>query len=188
MDALDKIIAEKRAERDALLEKARLLDAEVSALELAAELRPATTPSRAGKRAGVTGRKGGGRKPGDISHAWREILMSVYQASAPHSYDEISAVAAGRGNDLAMSSVRDRVRNLVQTGLMAGDARDGFTVTQDAAERFGFAKKNDPPEGGSDTGEGGASPEMSPDIRRMMGLETAPEGADPALFGRRQGG
>ena len=68
-----------------------------------------------------------------------------------------------------MSSIRDRVRNLVKTGLMAGDVQSGFTVTQDAVERFGFTKGNEASagaseanaEGGNDT-LGAQNPNQSP--------------------------
>lgn len=139
MDALDKIIGEKRAEAESLRERVRVLDAELAALELAAQLRPATKGSVGGKPT----RRGGGRRPGDISKDWRQILGRVYAMGVPVGYEQIMGAAAALGNELADSSVRDRVRNMVKTGLMAGDAKEGFVVTEDAAERFGFAKENE---------------------------------------------
>jgi uncharacterized coiled-coil protein SlyX len=139
MDALDNMISEKRAEAERLREQVRVLEAELAALQLAAQLRPAPTSKRPAKAA----RSGGGRRPGDISRDWRAILGAIYSRGNAVSYEDVAAVAAEQGNDLAPSSVRDRVRNMVKTGLMEGNPQDGFTVTEDAAERFDFAKENE---------------------------------------------
>lgn len=165
MDALDKMIADKRAERDALGERVRLLDAEIAALETAARLRPVASspaPRNAERAPTTTKRGGGGRRPGDISMQWRKILADVHELGGVDSYDQIAEIATMHGAQLALSSVRDRVRNLLATGLMEGGAGDGFRVTEQAAERFGFAKESAPPEGGADTGEAPPSPDSRP--------------------------
>lgn len=162
MDALEKLIADKIRRRDELERERLTLVAEIDALQLAARLRPA--PQRQDmvgraepKATPVQSRSGGGRKPGDISHSWRRILAVVHKQGGPVGYDRIADIAAGMGAEITLSSVRDRVRNLVSTGLVEGDPDTGFTVTQDAVERFGFTKKNDPPKGGSDTTDASTS-------------------------------
>ncbi|MFW5655339.1 MAG: hypothetical protein ACOCYW_06795 [Roseicyclus sp.] len=181
MDALDKMISDKRAEAENLRGRIRVLEAELAALELAAQLRPATKGGVGGKAS----RHGGGRRPGDISKDWRQILARVYATGAPVGYEQIMSIAAELGNNLADSSVRDRVRNMVKTGLMAGNAKDGFFVTEDAAERFSFAKENEPPEGGSETEEVTASSNPG----GIPGMFTyAPQAADPAPHSGGEGG
>ena len=166
MDALDRLILDKRGDGDKL--RAALLknEAEIAVLELAARLRPVAAASIAmvdvDKRdalrtTGATPRHGGGRKPGDISHAWRRVLAGMNSQEGRLSYDRITALTAQYGLKVTLSSVRDRVRNFLATGLVEGDPENGFAVTQDAVERFGFTKENDPPEGGSDTDDVDAS-------------------------------
>ena len=144
MDALERMIGEKRSEVAALLTRAELLKTELSALELAARLRP-VADSGTHSRVVVPNpaRAGGGRKPGDISHDWRGILGDIYRLGGAVDYEMIADVAKERGTELAMSSIRDRVRNLTRTGLMEGDTQQGFVVTEYAVERFGFTKEND---------------------------------------------
>jgi hypothetical protein len=161
MDALERMISEKRSEVAALLARADLLKAELSALELAARLRP-VADSRTHSRVVVPNpaRAGGGRKPGDISHDWRGILGDVYRLGMAVDYEMIAEVAKERGTELAMSSIRDRVRNLTRTGLMEGDTQQGFVVSEDAVKRFGFTKENDGQSVPSDekAGEAGTLP------------------------------
>lgn len=164
MDALEKLISEKKALLGELRERVNALGPEIAALELAARLRPASTGSthavslpratmrtphtRAATQSGV----GGGRKPGDISQAWRVILNGVYQLGGPVDYEMVGMVAKENGSDLALTSIRDRVRNFVKTGLMSGSAPSGFIVTKNAVEKFGFTKENGPPKGSPDAG------------------------------------
>lgn len=101
-----------------------------------------------GKQFSITS---GGRKPGSISKEWQEILRHVYQDGKPLTYEEIAEYANLLGNELQISSVRDRVRNLLRTGLVSGDAESGFVVTKDAVERFSFTKENGEPAGSPET-------------------------------------
>lgn len=143
MDDLDKLIIDKRAERDAYAEKVRLLDAQIAAFETAARLRPppvANARSETGRRTSSARPSGGGRKPGDISHVWRGILQDTVSLGRRAAYEDILSIAENRGNALVLSSVRDRVRNLISTGLMEGDTSAGFLVTDEAIQRFGFSR------------------------------------------------
>ena len=160
MDALDKLIMENRAERQNLRDALMKKEAEIAALELAARLRPAPTRGHASREDVVGGderrttnaasRHGGGRKSGDISHAWRGVLAGMYAQNKRLSYEGIHAVTLRSGLLISLSSVRDRVRSFISTGLVEGGPEIGFAVTQDAVKRFGFTKENDPPKGGSD--------------------------------------
>lgn len=150
MDALDQAISAKRDEIARLRASLDVLSAELAALEYAATLRPATT-SRGGRAAvspAETPRKSaGGRRPGDISLQWRKILGEVYRRGIPLDYDAISDVARSQGKEIGLASIRDRIRNLANSGLVDGDPSAGFIVTEMAAQRFGFTKNNAPPEG-----------------------------------------
>lgn len=153
MDALDKLIADKETEVSGLRERIVVLEAELSALRLAAELRPVATSKRPAK----SSRTGGGRRPGDISQTWRDILSSMFCADkAPYSYDDIGGFARSLGNELAASSIRDRVRSLKESGFLEGDARSGFTVTEDAVKRFDFTKENEEAAAPSEANTGSA--------------------------------
>jgi hypothetical protein len=140
-----------------LRSRIEIVAAELAALEFAANARPSTIGGKESNQ-GVstilgTRRSGGGRRPGDISQEWRGILAAIYSSGTPYSYEDIRRFAATQGKDLALSSVRDRVRNLVETDLMAGSTENGFVVTEIAAKRFGFPKEIAPPEGGAKPGE-----------------------------------
>lgn len=101
-----------------------------------------------------------GRQPGAISTEWRSVLETLWEASERSSYADIHALAELHGIKAALASVRDRVRNFVESGFLDGDADSGFSVTQAAADRFGFAAKaktpaqteasTNPSDGGSD--------------------------------------
>lgn len=191
MDALDKEIEARRRERARLVEKIRALDVTVSALERASALRPADSAESAKSyQAGIVqrqrsgdvdqslisggaspGLKKGGRKPGDINKEWRGVLEFLYGDGSPQKYDQIILAVEMCGMMISDASVRDRIRNLVRTGLMSGDAKGGFIVTENAAERFGFAKGNGPSEDGSDENAGGA--ETPPAFK----LQPSPDGA-----------
>jgi hypothetical protein len=173
MDKLAQTISDKRAEAEGLRARLAVLEAELSALELADRLRPVTTYGGDRPSQGRSARKGGGRRPGDISQVWRSILRGVYQLGEPVDYAMIQMIAQDQGQNIETSSVRDRVRNLVKTGLMYGDVQTGFTVTEDAAERFDFAKKNEPPRGGSEIGEVGASPDPAQEPGHPLRLQAA---------------
>lgn len=173
MDALDQAIAEKSRAAESLRAQLRVLEAEIAALQLAAKLRPATTSTSKPRATRIaSGGRGGGRRQGDISHDWRAILGEIFQRGTPVDYAGIANIAESHGKPLAPSSIRDRIRNMVNTGLVAAAPDGGFVVTAEAVERFGFTKRNDPPEGGSDGGVG-ASPEVP---------ERGTDGDPPSVF------
>lgn len=192
MDALDKEIRAKRAKRDKLKDSLRELEVEITALERAASLRPnyreeaesdeqsreswetmkRIAQAEAEAESGIKTRaKVKGRRPGDISHTWREILEELYRLGSPQSYNDIANAALILGHELQLASVRDRVRSLVKAGFMDGNPDAGFIVTNDAAERFGFAKENEPSEGGSDDNAEGAQTPSA------FELQPSPDGA-----------
>jgi hypothetical protein len=136
MDALDIMIRDQLAELEALRLQLAAQEAKVEALQQAAALRPI-----------VSGRKSspaklGGKPRGAISSQWKEALRLMYASgSAPWHYAAIKATFdLANHKDLNLASVRDRVRSLVETGLMSGDAEHGFTVTELAAKKFGFER------------------------------------------------
>lgn len=152
MDALDKIIAERRDEVSGLQSRMVALTAELAALELAARLRPGASSRVHSSRPAITEPEkpaAGGRRPGDISHTWRGILKGVYDLDMPVDYEMVAEIAKERGIIVAPASVRDRLRNFIKNGLMVA-TNDGFTVTQDAVERFGFTKENAAKQGAAD--------------------------------------
>jgi len=157
MDQLDKAIADlaKKIERWARqAEEGRI---ELAALQKAAKLRPpgasavrrppdaenddygpeqadfigATTQAEDGRRPG--------RRPGAISADWRQVLQCLWLIGAEHTYAEIHEFARGMKIDIKdIASTRDRVRSFVANNLMSGTPETGFTVTEEAAARFGF--------------------------------------------------
>jgi len=136
VDKLESVIAEKReqiadleASIAAFQRQKEVAEAELRALELASEMRP-----KPGVRLTI-GKKG--RQPGAISHKWRDTLRDAY-GRTPLSYSELVEIARRNGIDADISGVRDRVRFFIESGFMDGTAEDGFAVTTDAAERFGF--------------------------------------------------
>lgn len=163
MDALDQAIEAKRLEIARMRSRMEILSAELAALEFAAHARPPTNGRGEANNGSRTvqsiGRSGAGRRPGAISHQWRSILAAVYSSGAAQNYEGIRSIASNMGTSIAPSSVRDRVRSLVDNEFMTGSPESGFIVTEVAAKRFGFAKENAPPEGGAEFGEGSPSPD-----------------------------
>lgn len=146
MDALDRQISEKRQQHDELKRQLQALEVELSALELAARLRPATTSTA------KPASRGRGRQPGSIKKLWRETLGLLWSVGGRHRYEFVHEVAQEHGFTGTLQSARERVRSFREQGLMEGDAEVGFTVTAEAAARFGFGEKGEPPEGGTSGG------------------------------------
>lgn len=155
MDALEQEIESLRTERERCMKRLSEIETVLSAMERAASLRPllsrkgvsfarATQPVvvDAGSGGSPAVRKGGGRRAGDISKEWREILSEIYKQGLPQTYENIADIAEILGSNAQLSSVRDRVRHLLKSGFLSGDVENGFIATQDAVERFGFTKGN----------------------------------------------
>lgn len=141
-DKLDKLIAEKREAVRRLSEIVSgyqqdlyFAEVELKALEAAAIARPA---------AEVVKRKG--RQPGAISKEWRDVLRMMASAG-PADYVLILALANEVGIEGDMANVRERVRTFVRNGLLKGTPEQGFTVTAEAWERFGWGS---PPSSGQE--------------------------------------
>jgi len=151
MDRLEQLIADKQTEIDRLQAELEKLSArhqrlaiELEALKQAARARPIRTrisesnngyvkPPSAKKR----GRKGG-RQAGDISQAWRRVLGAIWLNRQLVTYTDVQKIAAENGTNTKMPNIRERVRSMIENGLMGGDATKGFHVTPEAAARFGF--------------------------------------------------
>ena len=169
MDALEHEIESLRAERDGCIKRLSEIDTVLSAMERASSLRPlpregglkSRSPQPVVVRKGPTdflpSRKGAGRRAGDISKEWREILSEIYKQSSPQTYEDIADIAEMLGSNVQLSSVRDRVRNLLKSNFLSGDLENGFIVTQNAVERFGFTNENAPSTDGSEANTGKAS-------------------------------
>lgn len=136
-DKLDRLIQEKQAEIDRINREIESLAKrherqliELEALKQAASLRPGAATERKG-----------GRQAGDISQEWRKVLATLFEDCENSQYEEIAKVALRHGIETKMANVRERVRIMVENGLLTGDPTKGFTVTSKAAERFKLTKK-----------------------------------------------
>lgn len=134
-DKLDKLIQDKarevsevRGQIQDLQRSLEIMEAQLAALEAAASLRPSVAQEI--KR---------GRQPGAISKEWRNVLHRVFFLG-PMNYQEIRDQAEAEGVHADISNVRERVRNFVKSGLLVGDAEAGFSVSDEAVERFHFAQ------------------------------------------------
>lgn len=114
---------------------------------------------------GEAERHGRGRKPGAISMEWRGVLQEMYFRGGRFDYPTIHDLTRNHGIQVEMSSTRERVRRFIEQGYLSGHADIGFSVTLEAAERFGFAHREEAPadshpQGASEpSGESGTSPE-----------------------------
>jgi len=148
MDKLDKMIADKHAAVETLkkeiedrAERYERLLIELEVLKDAAKARPATAPKAAAaapKKSKERAGKRKGRQAGDISIEWRGALKALHLLHKRVSYSEIHSTALSVGIDTKMPNVRERVRSMVENGLLSGSAEQGFWVTKDAVARFGL--------------------------------------------------
>lgn len=166
MDALEQMIRTEEERLDRFRAQVSLQEIKVGTLKEAAALRPAVT---SGKKAPGAARGGriGGKPRGAISAPWKGTLAELYSWGGHYPYARIKRCYDHVNNaDLSLPSVRDRVRSLVETGLMEGDADQGFSVTEDAAKRFGFAKRTEAPSdnaaGASETGDFSPNHQLQP--------------------------
>lgn len=169
MDALDHLIQTETQELSRLQGAVSAQKIKVDALLSAAAARPATKSlSSAAKPVKSTG----GKPKGAISGLWRKILNAAYQTGRAQSYQDMRALyELEHGSAPDMSSIRDRMRNFVELGLVIGTPEVGFTVTEFAASKFSFSKPSGASEGngphGSDASEpsaqgwGGETPQSS---------------------------
>ena len=145
------------------------VQAELAAYERAAALRPVT------KKRSSTAR--GGKPKGAISKAWKDTLAELYAWGRQYPYAEIQACYEHvNSSELAIASVRDRVRSLVDTGYMAGDPDQGFSVTETAARKFKFQKLEEAPDATAPEASSSEGP-----VGRESGYPpSAPEGSTPS--------
>jgi hypothetical protein len=149
MDELEQAIASKQAEVDQskkqiekFTNRHQRLVIELEVLKQAARLRPTT--SSAAKANGVVPAKAvrkfsrahHGRQRGAISTDWRNVLAVIRSMHRRVAYDDIHKVAVDQGIETKMPNVRERVRSMVENGLLSGNADLGFLVTADAVRRF----------------------------------------------------
>lgn len=160
MDELEKAIADLSRKIDRWTRQAEEGRIELAALQKAAKLRPSGAnavrrppdaenddygpeieDSTSASGADDAGKPG--RRPGAISAEWRDVLLLLWMLGVPHTYTQIHDIAKGqKGLDIKdIASTRDRVRSFVANNLMTGTPLAGFTVTEEAAERFDFANR-----------------------------------------------
>ena len=170
MDALDTLILAEKAELERLRLRVAAQEATVAALVEAAALRPNASAKRI-----LLSR--GGKPKGAISSPWKNTLAQLYKTGRAWPYNQIKACYDHtNGADLALASVRDRVRSLVEGGLMVGNADDGFVVTDLAAKKFSFPKPEKAPDAVTSEAESSAG-----SVGRDGGYPpTNPEGSTPS--------
>jgi hypothetical protein len=155
MDKLDRMIAEKQSLLETLQKQIeeraarheRLL-IELEVLKEAAKARPAAAANsqgngRTAKKSKERGASRKGRQPGDISLEWRRVLGLLYSVHRRLSYVDIHNAATHLGIETQMPNVRERVRSMVENGLMTGTPEQGFLVSKEAVTRFGLQERTD---------------------------------------------
>jgi hypothetical protein len=159
-----------RSQGESLLAKADASKLKIVVLQRAAALRPAPEASATVGNAGAqrellphpvadfvkrataepgddaNGVRRGGRQPGAISAQWKEVLSTLYMMGGKYTYAQIHETATKLNMTLDIASTRERIRLFVERGFMAGNPTDGFEVTWDAMEKFGF-KRDTAPDG-----------------------------------------
>lgn len=127
-------------EMRALADKRDALDRDIAMLQRADSLRPvpgATVPMGAMKH-----EKPRGRQKGAISAEWREVLQYMHRTGTPLTLVGIHDAATKHGIKVERPSIRDTVRRFRQRTLIEGSSDHGYTVTDEAAKRFGFAQRD----------------------------------------------
>jgi hypothetical protein len=151
MDKLDTIIRQKRRQL-ATLKKSmddavtlfKAAQLELSALERAADLRPAmsareTRASIADKPLHVAAfveRKRGGRKEGALSKKWRSLVSQWVQDGNVSLTEAMIYRMAKSAMGLAQSSVKQRIRRFVEQGFLETDDEGAYRVSALAINRF----------------------------------------------------
>lgn len=132
--SMDKAIAEMRA---------RLEDYEAATAAIAQAAGIEVLRDGSG---GITTRKRGGRKFGDINKNWRRVL-GVLKDSRPDGFtvSDVVSVAAFEGSKLRPSAASARIKALLERNLVGPTDRkvadvDLFRVTGEAVHRFGLGQ------------------------------------------------
>jgi hypothetical protein len=149
MDDLDDEIREKQKQREEIRRQLESLDQEIRLLSRAASLRPARARRPAEPPVGFVGflpaKKRLGKPAGAISMPWRAVLRGIYATDRKVSVEDLLERAQSARIQTKIANVSARARDFVARGYLEGSISDGFVVTEKAASRFGFVKKNEPP-------------------------------------------
>ena len=127
------------------------------------------------------------RKPRPPSKKWLDIYTALYLgADAPYDYQAIIDAASSAGHEITDGGMRTQMMNAVNSGLFKRVDAGKFEFTESGLQAIDAEpKRNEPPEGGSETEEAATS--SDPGV--MPGMFTsAPLHADPAPHGGREGG
>ena len=188
LTSLELEIAAKREEVADLLRRLERANIELATLERAATLRPFQRGSEV-HRVGVdVKRRPGGRRPGALSHQWRQILgVMVQNGNCFVSPLTVSALAETGGIRVGPKTAADKLARYVGKGFTERSG-DTYRVTTTAMTRFGLyaapTKALGPPRevpssgptGSQQSGRG--STEQSAGIPRFAAPEAA--GSNPA--------
>lgn len=156
MDALDKLIADEVAELARLQTAVKLQEIKVATLRQAASVRPAVSEPRPRTKQ-KTSAPSKGKPKGAISVLWRNVFRVLAGRPSPFSYADVSvAYKDAVGKEVALASIRDRVRTFIDSEFMTGNPEDGFKFTATAIEKFALSEG-----GANENGEAEASPETS---------------------------
>lgn len=155
MDALDQLIASETQSLADLLTRYNSQKIKVDALMAAAAARPAARPNQVSKATPSSG----GKPKGAISVAWRVVLEKAYQLGRAVSYQDVQTLyAQEHGKERDLSSIRDRIRNFIESGFITGTPETGFTVTDVAVAKFSFSKPTQASEGNGSLGSDASEP------------------------------
>lgn len=147
MDALDQLIQHEKAELARMESDLSKMENAVSrqrvkvgALLAAAEARPSLATVSNKKQSGTSK----GKPKGAISKLWQSVLSELYAHKGPWTFAEIQGCFEHvHDKRPELSSVRDRVRSMIENNYMVGDPESGFCVTDFAAQKFGFKRSQE---------------------------------------------
>lgn len=196
-----------QAEIDAIRREVRALEAKIlqvkeklPGLEYALSLlerSPAAQPNRRPQEehAVTNGQSGSsGRQVGAIANRWKDVYRNlVGKDFIPQ--DVVDVIFLQQGRQIRASDAKRVVESHIEHGYVEHDGEGRYRVTDVAVEKFNLTaakpdapdqlKENEPPEGGSETGEGDASP----DLAQAPGYSPTPsQAADPAPHSDGEGG
>jgi hypothetical protein len=172
---LDDIIADRRAQLEKKQHEVELLRAELRGLELARDAVGGKQHVRV-KPGGVeaSAEVGGPRtRTRGLSETWRKVL--AHMATRPQrtaTISELSRYIRDQGMDIKDNTLRSQLSIYARQELMNRVAQGTYQLTEWGMQQLGIPKSDEPPsgqEGGSQTGDGDASPVESRQAESLLG-------------------
>lgn len=119
------------------------------------------------------------------SDKWISIYRALHDgASQPYTYEDLDAAVSMAGHEASSGGQRTQMMNAVKARWFTRVANGKFKITDSGLELIGVSQKeNEPPMGGSETGEAATSSDQVEGASSGLPLTNFPDPTGPTRHG-----